>query len=154
MRYRKLEGFDQATPNPSYDYVFGKGLDEFWVNSPIGVGQAVFTRLRLWEGEWFLDTTEGTPWLQEILSSQIKDTTPLYDIALKTRILETPHVISIQDYSSNLNVTTRKLTVSMKIDTDYGGLQVSATFGPGGAISFVPSLIFTDPRDSQYLPIV
>jgi len=153
MKYRRLDGFGKATPNPSYDYVFGQGTSEFLENSPETVGQSVLTRLQLWEGEWFLDTTEGTPWLQEILSGEIKNTTPLYDIAIKTRVLETVHVTSIEDYSSNLNVTTRKLTVSMKINTDYGQTTVSIVFGQPSS-AFIGRLDFSDPRNSQYLPLM
>jgi hypothetical protein len=152
MRIRKMEGFGEATPNPSYDYIFGKGRTEFWENVPAAVGQSVLSRLMLWQGEWFLDNTEGTPWLQEILSAGIKNTTPLYDQAIKFRVLQTPHVTDVLDYSSNLNVTTRKLTVSMKLDTEYGGLQLPTIVFGTPAVGFVPALVFTDPRDSQYLP--
>lgn len=146
MRYRKLD--------VNYDYTFGQGRSEILHNTPAAVGQSVLTRLQLWQGEWFLDSTEGTPWLQKILSANIKNTTPLYDQAIKSRVLTTQHVTALNDYSSNLNVTTRRLVVSMKIDTEYGGLSISATFGPAGPAGFIPALIFSNPLDSQYAPLI
>ncbi len=58
-RVRKLDA--------NRDYSFGQGNINFWINSPFGVAQNVETRLGLWEGEWFLDKTRGTPYSQEIL---------------------------------------------------------------------------------------
>ncbi|MFW3086591.1 hypothetical protein ACN6UI_27150, partial [Klebsiella aerogenes] len=55
MRYRRED--DDG------DYTFGQGDDTWLVNSPEAVAQAIKTRFLLWYGEWFLDTTEGTPWI-------------------------------------------------------------------------------------------
>lgn len=107
MRYRAL--------SPTGDYTFGAGKQNFLVNSPETVAQSVLTRLRLWQGEWFLDKTEGTPWLQQILG---KGTKSLYDLAIQTRVLETNGVTGISTYSSSLK--DRNLTVSMTIDTQFG----------------------------------
>jgi hypothetical protein len=54
MRYRKLDA--------NGDYTFGGGSNDFLVNTPETVAQAVMTRLNLLQGEWFLDTTAGMPW--------------------------------------------------------------------------------------------
>ncbi len=116
MRYRKLDA--------DGDYTFGRGAADMLVNSREAVAQAVTTRLKLWTGEWFLDKTEGTPWLQDVLSANLKNTTALYDLAIRERVLGTPHVTAIIDYASNLNSVTRHLDVSMKIATDYGGIQI------------------------------
>lgn len=56
------------------------------VNSPEAVAQAIKTRFLLWYGQWFLDTTEGTPWIQSVLGKQKPDT---YNLAIRKRILET-----------------------------------------------------------------
>lgn len=104
------------------DYRFGKSQGDFLINSPAAVAQSVLTRLRLWQGEWFLDTTEGTPYSQQILG---KTAQAIYDLAIRERVLDTDGVTAIEDYASSLDDTTRKLSVTMTIDTVYGITQVS-----------------------------
>jgi hypothetical protein len=108
MRYRML--------SPSGDYVFGQGRQEFWVDSAEGVAQAVQTRLLLAQGDWFLDLIEGTPYATQILGA---GTRALYDQAIRTRILGTPGVLSIIDYTSDLD-DQRHLSVRCTIQTQYG----------------------------------
>lgn len=112
MRYRKL--------SPTGDYVFGQGSNEFLVNSPEAVGQAVKTRLGLASGEWFLDSQEGTPYATQILG---EGTQTLYDIAIQNRILGTEGVTSIATYGSYLS-PQRALTVECTINTLYGTTTV------------------------------
>ena len=109
MRYRALDS--------NGDYSFGIGPNEFLVNSPEAVAQAVQTRLLLWEGEWFLDQSVGTPYLTRILG---KGTQQFYDQAIQERILGNTGVQDISTYTSNLDAVARKLTVSCTIDTIYG----------------------------------
>jgi len=106
MRYRALVDGDMT---------FGSAQRDFLINTPETVGQAVLTRLRLLKGEWYLDKTEGTPWHTEILGVR---TSQLYDMAIRTRILETQGVTSIETYSSSL--TDRNLSVTATINTIYG----------------------------------
>lgn len=103
------------------DYTFGQSAANFLVNSPTMVGQSVQTRLLLWRGEWFLDTSEGTPWLQNILGTRTK---PVYDLAIQERILATPGVKSIVSYTSQLQ-PGRKLLVQCTVDTIYSADAVS-----------------------------
>lgn len=114
MRYRALDA--------DGDYTFGQGQANFLQNSPSCVAQSVLTRLRLWQGEWFLDKTEGTPWLQQVLG---RNTQPVYDLAIRTRVLQTAGVKSIDAYSSSLDAATRSLTVTMTITTIYGSIDIA-----------------------------
>lgn len=98
------------------DYTFGQGERNFLVDSPAMVGQKVRTRLLLWTGEWFLDVTAGTPWLQQVVG---KNKNPTYDLAIQQRILQTQGVKSIVSYSSNVSAD-RRLSVSVTIETIYG----------------------------------
>lgn len=116
MRYRALDA--------NGDMRFGSGPSEFLINSPACVGQAVMTRLLLVEGEWFLDTTEGTPWATQILG---KNTAASYDPALQARVLETQGVVNIETYASQLDPTTRELSVQMLLNTLYGQTPVATT---------------------------
>src|SRR5208283_5330097 len=59
MRVRKLSTTGGMT--------FGQGLANFYINSAAGVGQEVVTRLKLIQGEWYLDQSQGVPWFTQIL---------------------------------------------------------------------------------------
>lgn len=107
MKVRKLTS--------SGDYRLGHGDRDFYVDAAEGVAQNVMTRLALWQGQWFIDTSEGTPWLQRILGKH-----NAVDTVIKTRILETPGVISISEYESILNPDTRSMTVTATFETEYG----------------------------------
>lgn len=106
MIYRALDAND--------DYQLGA----FLANTPETVGQAVLTRLRLWLGEWFLDSTDGTPYMQGILGHRTN-----YDLEIQTRILGTPGVTEITDYSSN--VVNRQLSVNCTLKTIYGAITLA-----------------------------
>lgn len=115
MRYRR-EGADG-------DYTFGSGDDTWLINSPDAVAQAVKTRFELWYGQWFLDTTAGTPWIQSVLGKQKPD---VYNLAIRQRILETQGVNSIIDFNTNVNTATRRVTFTATIDTIYGTTTVTS----------------------------
>ncbi len=114
MIYRKLTS--------TGDYTFGQGASNFYVNDAQAVAQAVKTRLALWEGEWFLDTTEGTPYFQQILGAGHVST---YDTAIQSVVLGTQGVVGITDYASAYDPSTRKVSVSMTISTIYGPIPIS-----------------------------
>ena len=113
MRYRQLSA--------TGDYTVGL---PFYTNSPNAVAQAIETRLKLWLGEWFVDQTDGTPWLTQILGPRASRNP---DAAIKQRILGTPGVVSIQSYSSSYDGSTRNLTVLATVQTHYGSTTVSVT---------------------------
>lgn len=115
MRYRAL--------SPSGDYTFGQGRANFLVNSPATVAQAVLTRLLLLQGEWFLDTSDGTPYATQVLGTGTQATR---DQAIKSRVLDTQGVTGIVAYASQVNADTRGFSVQMTIDTTYGQTQVTA----------------------------
>lgn len=95
------------------DYTIGQTL----ANNPSAVAQAVTTRLLLWQGEWFLNTADGTPWMQGILGHNTN-----YDFAIQSRILGTPGVTELLNYSSS--IVNRALSVSATINTAYGQATV------------------------------
>lgn len=114
MRYRREDA--------DGDYTFGSGDDTWLINSPEAVAQAVKTRFELWYGQWFLDTTEGTPWIQSVLGKQKPET---YNLAIRKRILETRGVKSILSFNTTVNTTTRRVQFFAEIDTIYGTTTVS-----------------------------
>jgi hypothetical protein len=106
VKYRKLD--------TDGDYMPGVWLE----NTPDTVGQAVKTRLLLWREEWFMNTSEGTPYMQDILGRNTN-----YDLQIKSRILGTKGVKEIIDYSSN--VINRALSVTCTLSTIYGIITLS-----------------------------
>ena len=80
------------------------------------------TRLKLWRGQWFLDTNDGTPWLQDILGKH-----EAVDMIIRNRILGTPGVKEITEFQSVLDPDTRTLSIQVTIDTNYGSTEISET---------------------------
>ena len=109
MRYRKLD--------EDGDYRFGHNQNDFHVNSPEAVAQAVMTRLKFWTGEWFANTSDGTGWNTNVLG---KYTSHMYELLIRQRILETPGVSQIDSFESTFDGATRKLTIESTITTIYG----------------------------------
>lgn len=98
----------------SGDMCFGNSLNNFQTNTRGMVAQLISSRLRLWVGEFFADTSDGMPWSHDVLGNR---TTSTYDAAIKDRILSTEGVVSIKSYSSSL--ANRKLSVNVSVLTEY-----------------------------------
>ena len=113
MRYRRL--------NDDGDMTFGSQQADFLRNTPETVAQAVVTRLKLWLGEWFIDQTEGTPYQQAALG---KHTRASIEPAMRSRILETEGVTSIEEFDLSIDPDDRKATINATINTDYGQVVV------------------------------
>lgn len=105
MRYRREDN--------DGDYVFGPG-STFMANTPEAVAQAVLTRLRLYAGEWFLDTREGLN-LDLILGYGTQMTR---DREVQRVITGTEGVQRIISYSSD--ATSRTFKVDATVETIYG----------------------------------
>lgn len=105
------------------DYTFGQGSANFLINSSAEVAQTILTRLRLFEGEWYLDETAGTPWNQSVLGKSTKN---MYDMVIQQRIATTSGVSvnGIQEYASTLDKTTRRLTVTATVQTIFSAEPV------------------------------
>ena len=74
--------------------------------------QAVYHRLRLFLGEYFLNVDRGTPWYQLILGKAPLDAA---EIALKRQITTTQGVAGIQDFDLTTDRVNRSLTVTTTI---------------------------------------
>lgn len=109
MRYRKL--------SPSGDYTFGNGQADFYRDVPEAVGQACETRLTLWLGEWFLDITVGTLYLQGILG---KHSIELANVTVQQRALGTQGLSDLTNFVSAIDPDSREYSVQFSIDTIYG----------------------------------
>lgn len=114
MRYRKLDA--------NGDMTFGRGQANFYRDVPEAPAQAVKTRLLLRLGEWFLDTSDGTPWNEEVLG---KHTAGTRDAALRERIVGTEGVSSLDSFNSTFDPNTRRFSVDAVISTVYGPVTIS-----------------------------
>lgn len=113
MKYRKLD--------ENGDYSFGRGNQNFLIDSPQAVAQAIKTSLALYQGEWFIDTSAGMPWLTQVVGF---NTQSVYDDLIKSKVQRVPGVTSIDSYNSTLDRSSRGLTVSMIVTTEFSGKQV------------------------------
>jgi hypothetical protein len=145
VRYRALDA--------NGDYSGGRGQGNFLINSAACVAQSVLTRLKLWQGEWFLDVTDGTPWAQQVLGKTSKQ---IYDLAIRARVLGTQGVTGIVSYSSTLNTAKRALSVSIAITTQYGPATVEAFLTPTPPPPPVTgnSLDFSQDQNAIYIPAI
>ena len=109
MRYRKLDN--------DGDFSAGHGTADFFVDQPEAVGQSVLTRLRLWTGEWFLNTDEGTPYREQVLGAHRRQSA---GPAIKLRVAGTEGVTEVSDFAADYDGDARALTVTATVDTVYG----------------------------------
>jgi len=128
FRYRRLSENLGDPRRTGGDMCFGRGFQDFIVDSPVTVAQAILTRLRLWQGEYFLALNIGIPYLQQILGHSPSANIP--DSAIHGTIANTPFVRHITDYSSTFSSTARNFTVSCKVETAFGPV----TQAPSGAL--------------------
>ena len=82
------------------------------------VGQHVRQRLKTFEGEWFLDTTAGVPWLDQIMGKGYDPA--LAEAVVKAEILDTDGVREISSFSVRFNRDVRNLDIhSVEVLTEY-----------------------------------
>lgn len=112
IKYRQLDA--------NGDYTIGL---PFLTDSPAAVAQLILTRLRLFAGEWFLDTTAGTPY-EEVLG---KRSGKQPEGVIRERILETFGVIGITSLDSEFDADSRKLTVTAAVTTQFGAVAFNET---------------------------
>lgn len=87
------------------------------------VRQNLDVKLKIWAGEWFLDTEFGTPYLEKILGKQITLNAAL--AALKKSILEVADVDRITSFKPNFDRRNRRLTVDFECHTPYGLIRTT-----------------------------
>jgi hypothetical protein len=105
------------------DMTFGQSEKNFYINSPEAVGQVVLTSLKLFQGEFFLNTDAGVPYFQGVLGKYDQATA---DRMIQDQIMLVEGVTGISDYSSvrNQTGTDRSLTVNVTINTLYGPTDI------------------------------
>src|SRR5574344_2499530 len=99
------------------------------------IAQTVKTRLHLFLGEYFRDTTDGTPWFESILGKGSALSNK--DAILRNRIVRTPGVIRLTSFSTDYDLTTRRYSVSAGILTQYGETDVYIGSSTSRTISLI-----------------
>lgn len=89
------------------------------------LAQRLENRLKLWLGEWFLDTSIGVDWL-DILESKPTDTDEIERI-LREEILKDAAVTEIVDFSVVFDNTNRRATITFSANGDVGLVQGEVT---------------------------
>lgn len=116
MRVRKLTS--------TFDYAFGNSQDDFLVNSPAAVAQIVNTSLLLFLAEWYLDTTQGMPWLEGVIGKHNQATA---DATVQDFILGVQDVTGIGSFVSVDTQSNRLYAASADIDTAFGPTSIDIT---------------------------
>ena len=110
MKYRRLTNGDYTFGSSKFDFVTGVEA----------VAQAVMTRLKLLQGEWWENLKEGLPLWQEILgNSGSTDYIRHVDTIIKQRIAKTEGVKEIVSYEGSFNTQRREYSFVAKINTEF-----------------------------------
>ena len=107
------------------DPLEGQGRANF-ISDLDAVAQIIRTRLLLFEGEWWEDVTEGTPWWQKILgfggAGRNQQTIALL---IGRRIAGSPFVISLSNVAFAYDPSTRQFQYQAAVKTAFGTLLVT-----------------------------
>lgn len=82
------------------------------------IQQAVGIHLRTWLGEWFLDTSFGVPYLENILGKNRRP--EITEAVLRSQILKVNGVKSIKSFTLQTDPHTRKSFIAFSADTKEG----------------------------------
>ena len=80
--------------------------------------QAVRSRLLAYLNEWFLDTSSGVPYFEKIFIKPAN--LGNVESILKQKILQTPGVNLIVEFTMVFDRVSRGLEISFSAETDYG----------------------------------
>lgn len=100
------------------------GIDIALIDGAEQVRQQVLIKLKLWTGEWFLDTEFGTPYLPDILGKQLTLSGAV--AAIRKSVMEVDGVQTITEFQFEFDRQRRILKTQFTISTPYGLIEVSA----------------------------
>lgn len=118
LRYRKL--------NAAGDMVLGDGPGSFYTGVE-AIRQAIETRLKLLQGEWWERPGEGLPLYQQMLGRRMTQAQQeLMDLLITERIMDTRGVIAVTDAQSEYE--NRRYHYSARVRTEYGDTTLEVTY--------------------------
>ena len=87
------------------------------------VRQRVVETLKLWRGEWFLDTTRGVPYTDEIFRRPA--VAGLISSAISSRIRAVDAVTGVPSVTSSFDPATRLYSLQARVSTAEGSFEVT-----------------------------
>jgi hypothetical protein len=111
----------------------GNGQNNF-LEDLQAVTQIIATRLKLFQGEWFLNMEDGLPMFQQILGSSgsVRNLQVIINL-ISARILGTPFVTSITNITAEFQ--DRKFTYKAVVATEFGTVIVQNAPGSSASLS-------------------
>ncbi|CAK9249994.1 unnamed protein product [Sphagnum jensenii] len=103
---------------------YGAGTSNFYYDLN-AVMQLIATRLKMFEGEWWVDLSDGLPLFQQILAPGMGRNPEAVTLLIQQRIIETPNVNSIQNIQTVYNGTLGSFLFSCQVVTDFGNVAVN-----------------------------
>lgn len=83
------------------------------------IGQHARQRVQTFAGEWYLDTTAGLPWVEQILGKRYDPA--LAEAVVKAEILNTDGVTEITSFSIAFDRSSRGVFIrEVEVGTEYG----------------------------------
>lgn len=91
------------------------------------VAQAIVVRLKTMSGEWFLDTTQGIPYLTEVFG--LKRSEHFIRQLVATAIETVPGIIRLDEFKAQIS-TARTMIVSFTVLlSDHTSLHINESIG-------------------------
>jgi hypothetical protein len=104
-----------------------KDGDLMLIDNAERVAQQILITIRFWYGEWFLNTTEGVPYLEYIL---VKNPNLAHVRQILTEAIESvPGVVSLDSMEINFDRQGRTLAVDYSVTTGFGLLTRREVLG-------------------------
>lgn len=120
--------YDIAEDINTSDIVLQNG-DIMMIDNAERVAQQILITLRFWLGEWFLNTTDGVPYLEYILIKR-PNLSHIQQI-LTEQIQSVEGVKAVTAMTLDFDQQARKLYVDYTATTDYGLLTRKEVLGYG-----------------------
>ena len=114
---------DIALGRKSHDLVFTLGLDLILIDNAERVAQQIKITLLAFLGEWFLDTSFGTPYLEYILVKG--PDRGVIESVLRAQITSVPDVQGVTSLTLQIDNLLRTLKVSFEANTLLGQVNDS-----------------------------
>lgn len=94
-----------------------------WIEGIESLAENIDQRFQLFFGKYFMDTTQGVPYLTDILTKPVDP--DFVASILNAEALKEPESESIAEVSASLDPDTRKFSYSAAINSSVGVVEVS-----------------------------